>query len=253
VSSLTIGLISAACIVIATLLGFLLQKVLPNHHLSAESKDTIKLSAALLATMTALVLGLLISSAKSSFDATSAAIVQAGAKMIMFDRILANYGPETNEVRAHLRNSISTMIDRIWGGGKGQAGGLQALEAGTEVQAMQSRLRELKPQNSEQQLLLTQAAQLSSDLAQSRWVLIEQMQNRLPRPLLVVLVLWISILFLSFALFAPRNGTVLMALLVGALSVSSAIFLVLELNRPLDGSIKVSDAPLRKVLEFIGK
>ena len=173
--------------------------------------------------------------------------------MIMFDRILANYGPETNEVRAHLRNSLSTMIDRIWGGGKEQAGGLQALEAGTEVQAMQSRLRELKPQNSEQQLLLTQAAQLSSDLAQSRWVLIEQMQNRLPTPLLVVLVLWISILFLSFALFAPRNGTVLMALLIGALSVSSAIFLVLELNRPLDGSIKVSDALLRKVLEFIGK
>jgi hypothetical protein len=127
------------------------------------------------------------------------------------------------------------------------------LEAGTEVQAMQSRLRELKPQNSEQQLLLTQAGQLSSDVAQSRWVLIEQMQNRLPTPLLVVLVLWISILFLSFALFAPRNGTVLMALLVGALSVSSAIFLVLELNRPLDGSIKVSDAPLRKVLEFISK
>jgi hypothetical protein len=111
----------------------------------------------------------------------------------------------------------------------------------------------LKPQNSEQQLLLTQAGQLSSDIAQSRWVLIEQMQNRLPTPLLVVLVLWISIFFLSFALFAPRNGTVLIALLIGALSVSSAIFLVLELNRPLDGSIKVSDAPLRKVLEFIGK
>jgi hypothetical protein len=118
---------------------------------------------------------------------------------------------------------------------------------------MQSRLRELKPQDSEQQLLLTQAGQLSSDVAQSRWVLIEEMQNRLPTPLLVVVVLLISILFLTFALFAPHNGTVLTALLVGALSVSSAIFLVLELNRPLDGSIKVSDAPLRKVLEFISK
>ena len=252
-NSLSIGLISAACIVIATLLGFFLQKVLPSHHLSADSKETIKLSAGLLATMTALVLGLLVSSAKSSFDATSAGIVQSGAKLIMFDRILANYGPETNDVRTQLRNSLSTMIDRIWSGDKRQAGGLQALEAGTGLQAVQSRLGELKPQNSKQQLLLTQAQQLSSDLVQGRWVLIEGMQNRLPTPLLVVLVLWISILFLSLALFAPRNGTVLMALLIGALSVSSAIFLVLELNRPLDGSIRVSDAPLRKVLEFIGK
>jgi hypothetical protein len=120
VSSLTIGLITAACIVITTLLGFLLQKVLPSHHLSADSKDAVKLSAGLLATMTALVLGLLVSSAKGSFDTTNAGIVQIGAKIIMFDRILANYGPETSEVRAHLRNSLSTMIDRIWGAAKGR-------------------------------------------------------------------------------------------------------------------------------------
>ena len=252
-SSLTIGLISAGCIVSAVFFGFLLQRVLPKHHLSADSKDTVKLSAGLLATMTALVLGLLVSSAKSSFDATSTGIVQAGARIIMFDRVLANYGPETKEVRAQLRDSVVTMIDRIWLGDKGRAGGLRAFEMGTEIGAMQGKLRELRPQNGEQQQLLSQALQISSDFAQGRWVLIEQMQSKLPIPLLVVLVLWVAILFVSFAMFAPRNGTVLTALLICALSVSSAIGLVLELNRPLDGIIRVSDAPLRKVFEFIGK
>jgi len=203
--------------------------------------------------MTALVLGLLVSSAKSSFDATSAGIVQAGARIIMFDRVLANYGPETKEVRAQLRDSVVTMIDRIWLGNKGRAGGLRAFEMGTEIGAMQGKLRELRPQNGEQQQLLSQALQISSDFAQGRWILIEQMQSKLPIPLLVVLVLWVAILFVSFAMFAPRNGTVLTALLICALSVSSAIGLVLELNRPLDGIIRVSDAPLRKVFEFIGK
>lgn len=90
-------------------------------------------------------------------------------------------------------------------------------------------------------------------MLQTRLLLVEQQQNELPSIFLVLLIFWLTGLFISFGLFAPRNGTVLAVLLICALSVSSAIFLVLEMNRPLDGFIKVSSAPLRKAVELISK
>src|SRR6266481_895848 len=113
-SSLTIGLISAGCIFGGVLLGVLLQKVLPEHHLDTASKDTVKLGAGMLATLTALVLGLLVSSAKSSFDAMNAGIAQTGAKSILGDQMLGNDGPETKEFREQLRNTVASTIERIW-------------------------------------------------------------------------------------------------------------------------------------------
>ena len=119
--------------------------------------------------------------------------------------------------------------------------------------ALQAKLRELTPSNDLQKSLLAQASQISGDVLQTRLLLMEAQQNTLPPVFLVLLILWLTGLFISFGLFAPRNGTVLAVLLICALSVSSAIFLVLEMNRPLDGFIKASNAPLRKAVELIGK
>ena len=252
-SSLTIGLISAGCIFGGVLLGVLLQKVLPEHHLDTASKDTVKVGAGMLATLTALVLGLLVSSAKSSFDAVNAGIAQTGAKIILFDHILADYGPETKEVREQLRNTVASTIERIWPTKKTGSGGLRALESVDAAKTLQARLRELTPKNDLQKSLLAQASQIAGDVLQTRLLLVEQQQNELPSIFLVLLIFWLTGLFVSFGLFAPRNGTVLAVLLICVLSVSSAIFLVLEMNRPLDGFIKVSNAPLRKAVELIGK
>src|SRR5215475_8469130 len=238
-----IGLISLACISTGLLAGVLLQNCLPRHHLDAASKDTVKIGAGMLATLTALVLGLLVSSAKSSFDAINTAIASGGAKIIMFDRILANYGPETNDVRHQLRQSVADSIDRIWSSNKTSPGGLRAAESGTGVWMIQVELNQLTPRTSAQEQILAQARQLA----------IEQQQNSLPAIFLILLIFWLVVLFFSFGLFAPRNATVLAVLLFCALSVSSAIFLVLEMNRPLDGVIKASNAPLRKALELIEK
>ena len=120
------------------------------------------------------------------------------------------------------------------------------------MEAVQWRLRELTPQTALQRQLLTEANQLASDLAQTRWLMMAEAQNELPLPLLVILVCWLTFLFVSFGLFAPRNATVVTVLFVCAYSMSAAVFLVLELNRPLDGFIKVSSAPLRNVLEQLG-
>jgi hypothetical protein len=252
-NSSTIGFISAGCIFGGVLLGMLLQKVLPEHHLDTPSKDTVKVGAGMLATLTALVLGLLVSSAKSSFDAMNAGIAQTGAKIILFDHILADYGPETKEVREQLRHTVASVIERIWPEQKGAVGGLRALESVDAAETLQAKLRELTPKNDLQKSLLAQASQISSDMLQARLLLMEGQQNTLPSSFLVLLIFWLTGLFISFGLFAPRNGTVLAVLLICALSVSSAIFLVLEMDRPLDGFIKASNAPLRKAVELIGK
>jgi hypothetical protein len=251
---LAIGFISAGCIFGGALLGMWLHKVLPEHHLDAASKDTIKLGAGLLATLAALVLGLLVSSAKSSFDAMNSGIAQAGAKILLLDHMLADYGPETKDVREQLRQIVVSSINRVWPEEKGRAGGLSAVESLDDAGKLyKAKLRELTPANDFQTSRLAQSLQISDDVLQTRLLLMEGQQTNLPATFIVVLVFWLTGLFISFGLFAPSNGVVLTVLLICALSVSSAIFLILEMNRPLDGFIKASNAPLRKAVELIGK
>ena len=252
-NSVTIGFISAGCIFGGVLLGMLLQKVLPEHHLDTASKDTVKVGAGMLATLTALVLGLLVSSAKSSFDAMNAGIAQAGAKVMLLDHILADYGPETKDAREQLRQTVASTIERIWPAKNTGLGGLRALESVDAAKTVQAKLRELTPKNDLQKSILAQALQISNDVLQTRLLLMAGQQDTLPTSFLALLIFWLTGLFISFGLFAPRNGTVLVVLLICALSVSSAIFLVLEMDRPLDGFIKASNAPLRKAVELIGK
>ena len=180
-------------------------------------------------------------------------ITQTSATIIILDRTLAEYGPEAKTAREHLRGNVGTMIHEIWPEERTSGSALAAIERGGATEAAQAELRKLAPQNDDQRQLLAQARQLTSDISHSRWMLIEEAQSELPHTFLVVLVLWLTILFLSFGLFAPRNATVVVALFICACTMAAAIFLILEMNRPLDGFIKVSSAPLRKSLEHLGK
>lgn len=248
-SSLEISLIALGCLVSGTLLGMGSRNLLPNHHLSKEAQDTIKLGAGMVATMSALVLGLLVSSAKNSFDAVNQSIAQNGARIIQLDRLLADYGPETLPLRQQMKAALAGRVEAIWG----RNGGLRSIEKSTAVQDVQAAFRKLTPATDFQKSLLAQAQQISSDIWQNRLLLVEQQQTPLPAVFLTLLVFWLSLLFYSFGLFAPRNVTVCAVLFVCALSVASAIFLILEMNHPLDGYIKVSSAPLLKALELIGQ
>jgi hypothetical protein len=250
---MSVALVSAGCIFSGALLGLGLQKLLPGHHLNKETQDVVKLSAGMIATLTALVLGLLVSSAKSSFDTMNSGIVQSSAKMILLDRALARYGPETKPVREQFKRNIAATIDVLWPTETTEATGLSAFERanGARLDLLQEKLNELTPQNEGQRQALTQAQGLLGDLTQTRWLLIEQEQNQLPLPLLLILVFWLALLFVSFGLFAPGNATSLTVLLVGACAVSAAIFLVLELSKPLEGFIQLSSAPLRNALQHL--
>jgi hypothetical protein len=251
--SLITGLISAVVIFAGALLGMWLQRVLPNHHLGKETQDVVKLSAGMIATLTALVLGLLVSSAKNSFDAVNTAVIQGSTKIMVLDRVLASYGPETKPAREHIRRSVADGIDRIWPRERTGMSAATTMERSNAIELTTGKLRELTPESEAQRQILAQARQILGDVGQTQLLLIEQLQNELPLALLMILVFWLTLLFVSFGLFAPPNVTSFTVLLVGACAVAAAIFLVVELNKPLGGFIEVSNAPLRYAVQHIGQ
>jgi hypothetical protein len=250
-SPTAIGCIVFACIFGGALLGMLLHRILPEHHLSTESKDVIKLGMALTATMSALVLALLVNSAKGSFDTQRNEITQLSANVILLDRVLAHYGPETKEARMLLEQTAAGMLDRIWP--ESRTGNAEVKPSGAVGERFYDKIQELSPQNEVQRSLQAQALKMSVDLGQTRWLLFEQGGSSIPMPFLVLLIFWVTIIFLSFGLFAPPNATVIATLFLCALSVSGAIFMILELDRPFGGVIHISSAPMRNALAQLGK
>lgn len=235
------------------LLGSTLRVILPNDHTQADSKDILMASAGMMATLIALIIGLLVTSAKDTYDVTTLRITQAGAKIITLDYYLSGYGPEAKEVRALLPQAIASGIERIWPNESKHGADFAKMESETEMADVYNKIRELSPKNDSQKYLQTRALQLMDDIMQSRWMIIEQSQTNLPRAFLVVLTFWLTVLFAQFPLLAPRNRTAMSALFICAISMSGAIFLILELNQPLEGAIKMSSTPLHKALLLIGK
>ncbi len=234
-------------------LGSYLRLVLPDEHTQADSKDILMTSAATMGTLIALIIGLLVTSAKSTYDETNSSITQGGAKIITLDYYLSQYGPEAKELRVLLRQSTADAIERIWPDEGAQGAVWAKMVAADDTADLYNKIRELSPQNDAQKYLQTQALQIADDMMQKRWMLIEQSEVNLPRMFLSVLSFWLIVLFIQFGLLAPRNRTALSAVFICALSMAGAIFLILELNHPLEGRIKISSAPMQKALSLIGK
>jgi hypothetical protein len=251
-NSLTISCIAFAGIFAGVLLGMSLRGKLPAEHMSAESKEVVKLGMGLIGTMTALVLGLLIASAKSSYDAQRNGLAQLSGNVIFLDRTLARFGKGSQDAREMLRASVADMLRRTWP--QEEAGQTQA-RSGTEgrYEGLYDKIEVLVPKNDTQRTLQAQALKTANDIGQSRWLLFAQQGRSIPIPFLVVMVSWLALLLASFSLFAPRNATVLVTLLVCALAVSSAVFLILELDQPFGGMVQIPSTPLRNALAQLGR
>ncbi len=203
-STAVIAGILFVCLVGVALLGRRVHRYLPEDHLSADSKDAVKLAMGLVATMTALLLGLLISSAKGTYDTVRSEVMQMSAKVAFLDRVLALYGPEAADARRECRDDVADAVRRMW-------------------PAERREVAQLAPNE--------QAA----------------------RPLLVALVSWLVVIFFGFSLVAPPNATTTLALVASAFSVACAVFLILELDHPLGGLIRVPSEPMVNVLNHLGK
>ena len=246
-----IGLLVLACIFGASLLGMLMRPALSQHHLSADTKDSVKLGMGLVGTMTALMLGLLVAAAKSAYDTEKSEVTQMAAKLIFLDRVLANYGPESADSRVELRRMVESALSRMWPEERSHSSQLDP--SGSSAEELHKAIQKLAPRNDVQGSLKSQAVGVVGDLGQLRWLLFEQSGSSISMPLLILVISWLAIIFFSWGLFAPSNSIAIAALLLAAVSVSGAIFLILELDQPFDGLIHISSAPMRNALAHLGK
>jgi hypothetical protein len=239
------------CLIGAVFVGRVVRRVLPEDHLSADSRDVVKLGIGLVATMSALVLGLLVSSAKGVYDTERSEVIQITAKIMFLDRLLVAYGPEAAGARTLLRDAVEEGIQQMWPGEmRRPASFAPNTQAGNLVYAA---IQSLAPRNDMQATLKTQAGTLTVDLAQIRTLLAAQSIASISTPMLIILVAWLVVIFLGFSVLAPPNATAILALMVSALAVSGAILLILELDQPFGGLIGISSDPMVNALHQLEK
>jgi len=248
-TSVSVAIVIFFCLFVGALLGMRLRTVIPQHQLDVETKDLIKLGVGLIGTMSALVLGLLVASTKGAYDTEKSELAQLAGNVILLDRVLAHYGAETAETRAALRSTVAGMM-----GVNGSRNRLEQLGHAASVrgEVMFDKLEDLVPHTDGQRELLAQAKSLAIGLGQTRWLLFAQSGTSISTPFLVIVVFWLTVLYVSFGLFAPRNATALVTLLISAASVAGAMFLILDLDHPFTGFMQIADTPLRNALAVLG-
>jgi hypothetical protein len=247
------ALVVFVCVFGSALLGIYARTRLPGHHLDEDSATAVKLATGLIATLAALVLGLLISSAKSTFDAVAQDFERNAVNILKLDRTLAEYGPEAAGLRVSLKQSYGAWIDLIGSDDPTARLSLDSPKILGHINDFQHELALLHPTTDEQRQLLSKAQDIFQDVFAARWLALLQKQGGIPMTLLVVLTAWLCVIFGTFGLFAPSNGTVMFFFLLCALSAAGAIFVITEMDTPLDGVIRVSVTPLREALSQLGR
>jgi hypothetical protein len=250
-SAFTTSLFILGCVFGGALLGIAGHSLLPADHLSSDTKGAVQLAMGLVATTVALVLGLLIASAKGFYDSQNTEVTQAAAHVVLLDRILAHYGPEAEGVRVVLRSFMTRWVDLTWQRNDSARARFEPTTLGSEV--LLDKIQELSPHNDMQRSLQSQALSSLFRLSETKWLLYTQKTSSVPTPMLAMLIFWLTLLFTSFGLFVRPNATVVVSLFASALAVCGAIFLILDMYQPYGGFIRVSDAPMRAALAQLGQ
>ena len=247
-NALVLSLVALAIILCGAFGGIALRKALPERHLSDDTKDVVRLGTGLIGTIAALVLGLLIASAKGTYDNQNTNVQRMAADAILLDQLLAFYGNETQPARQELRDAVNPLIEVIWRHNGSDAENPLSFKEIPSGQDAYIKVAQLAPQNEFQRILKDRAVQTVIDLAQTRLSSFEQARNTIPLPFVAVLIFWLAIIFASFGMFSRHNPTSIAALVVFAVSASGALFLVLELSQPFTGLLQISGEPLRNAL-----
>ena len=222
--------------------GMALSKRLPDQHLDSDSKDTIKLAIGLIATMTALILSFVTATAKNQFDTIDKTIRQSAIEVLALDRVLARYGDETLPIRKNLQTIVRQRLAAM------QDESTTKLDPSkvairTAPEAMADKIRELQPEGKYQAGLQSDASSLAEKLLQVRWLVFAGAKNSVPSPFVNILIFWLTVIFTSYGLLSPTNKTVIVVHSLCALSVGCAVFLLLEMDDPFTGLIRISLDP----------
>lgn len=245
--------IEISCIVFGFILGGVVLGAVTRHflsdqHLNPDAKDVVKIATAFLATLSALVLGLLIATAKTSFDTKSIQVRQLTANVILLDQLLAQYGPMTLNARESARHNIAALVRRIWHEHNSKSASSERFEGSREAEKFFQDVYSLSSQNDMQRALKGRIVRVATDLAQERLLLFVQNDNTISTPFLVILAFWLTMIFAILSLLTRLNLLIAIILFICALSVSASVFLILDLDRAFSGMMQVSDAPLRNAL-----
>jgi len=191
-TALGIGAIVFACVFAGAMFGMVLSSILPKEHLSENAKDVIKVTMAMIATLAALVLGLLTASAKGSLDDKENAVRSWAAEILLLDRTLAQYGPEAQGARDLLKQAVAARIAQLWPG-SGQAVTPAMISEGAGIEGVQQALLALTPKTDAQRWLQSTALQTTNTIAARRWLIAQQIASNLRWPFLVVLIFWLAV------------------------------------------------------------
>ena len=246
VSDFWISAIVFVCLSAASLGVMYLTPILPQHHRDEETNTVVRLVANIFVVMTSLVFGLMLNASRSTYEGVDKNVHAYATNMILLDRSLRSYGLGGKDARVRLRDYVTVAIadpsraDETF----------EAMpdRAGKALDALSDALSVIEPDNSYHEQLLLDIKQQYRSLVQQRWVLLEQSEGGVPFPLLGVLVAWLVVIFASFGYRAPHNKVVVSSFIVASFLISSAFYLVLDMNIPFDGPIQISDQPLRRVL-----
>jgi hypothetical protein len=252
-SGVALGSLTFGCAFGGAMLGHYIRSVIPPAHLSKEAQDVMKLGMGLVATMTALLLGLVTAAARSSFDSQDAAMRTAAADILTLDRLLARYGPETKPTRTRIRNAVAFRVETTWPDDGSASSGMTRTMATPALEEIEDQILRLSPANDNQRWFKSESLKLSEEVLRTRWRTLDAQGGSVEDVFLIVVVLWLTATFVSFGLYAPPNPAVVAVLLVAALAVAGAVFLILELDGPFDGVIKISSGPMRYTLSQLGQ
>jgi len=246
-SSIVVALIAWGLSFGAGLLGMVVGRRLPEPHRDPDTRTLVTACMALVATLTALALGLLLSVAHSSYHSNQDQIVEISGDLMRMDRMLRGYGPEADDLRATLRRYAEAKTRDLFP----PSGHSPAVE-NTATLDLLGQLEQgtiaLKPANASQAWIRTQAVDTVSHISQARWSLVKVRQDVIPPALLALLIFWLTLLFGSFGLYAPRHATSMIALLLSAAATSGAILLIIDLETPDRGLVRLSPAPLEQAI-----
>jgi hypothetical protein len=244
-------LASFVSILIGAAIGMVLKRLLRLDMLEGGSKELIRLGAGLLSTLAALVIGLMIASAKNTYDTQNTNILQLGTNAVLVDQLLTQYGPEARAARTLLREAIPSATARIWRESNERDGVGSTFVISGSAERFYNAIEGLRPANAEQTSLKSRIIAITTEMGRTRLLVFTQNDNAIPVPFFIVLTFWLVVIFASFSLLAEPSPIVIVSILVFAISVSSALFLIVDLSHPFDGLMQISNNHLRAVLPKI--
>jgi hypothetical protein len=245
---ITASLMVAVCVFAGGVVGLCLHRLLPPHHQTKETQEVVKLCTGMLSVLASLVLGLLIATAKTSYDSTDRAIRTYAAELGLLNETLRDYGGEASMPRDLLRRYTERLLQDGWSKKPDKPAAFEDDESRKLLEQVRGAIRGLKPVDDGQKTLQSEAVAINVNLLRQRWLLIEQQGSSVQLVVLGILVSWVTVIFGSFGMNAPRNSTVVSAFLIGSLAIGGAVFLILEMDRPMDGIMQISSLPVRNLI-----